>query len=111
MFAVSALLAGVRRSTGITYDIIPPQPPFNTTPPLNLYYFDYLIIYSDHPSKTSRLTIPHLNGILSPSLNTNKITDSETVKTFLEGYLSIGEWAMDQSVGYLKSSKYFDKKR
>jgi len=61
---ISALLAGVRRSTGIT-----------------------------------------------PSLNTNKITDSETVKTFVEGYLSIGEWAMDQSVGYLKSSKYFEKKR
>lgn len=85
-----------------------PHPTFNTTHPLNL---DYLIIYSDHPSKTSTLTIPHLNGILSPSLNTNKITDSETVKTFVEGYLSIGEWAMDQSVGYLKSSKYFEKKR
>ena len=54
---------------------------------------------------------PLLHGILSPSLNTNKITDSDTVKTFVEGYLSIGEWAMDQSVGYLRSSKYFEKKK
>lgn len=37
--------------------------------------------------------------------------DSKEVKKFVDGYLGIGEWAMDQSVAILGSSSYFERKR
>ncbi|OAT14311.1 hypothetical protein BDBG_17993 [Blastomyces gilchristii SLH14081] len=44
---------------------------------------------------------PHF---LSPSLNSQKISDNPQVTKWLESYLGIGEWVMDQSVAVLGSS-------
>lgn len=37
--------------------------------------------------------------------------DSKEVKKFVDSYLSVGEWAMDQSVALFGSSSYFERKR
>ncbi|EZF24354.1 hypothetical protein H112_03211 [Trichophyton rubrum D6] len=48
---------------------------------------------------------------LTPSLNSDKITESKEVKRWLDGYLGVGEWVMDQSIAVLGSSGYFERKR
>lgn len=48
---------------------------------------------------------------VSPSLNSDKITESKEVKRWLDGYLGVGEWVMDQSIAVLGSSGYFERKR
>ncbi|KAF9940746.1 hypothetical protein BGZ75_005730 [Mortierella antarctica] len=40
----------------------------------------------------------------------NKI-DNKDVRSAVEKYLSIGEWAMDQGIVFLSTSKYFERKR
>lgn len=47
----------------------------------------------------------------SPSLNSNKISDNKEVKKWVENYLGVGEWVMDQSVAVLGSSSWFERKR
>ena len=47
----------------------------------------------------------------SPSLNQNKISDNKEVKKWVENYLGVGEWVMDQSVAVLGSSSWFERKR
>ncbi|KAM5463598.1 hypothetical protein MauCBS54593_007359 [Microsporum audouinii] len=56
---------------------------------------------------------PWTNGQydVSPSLNSDKITESKEVKRWLDGYLGVGEWVMDQSIAVLGSSGYFERKR
>ncbi|KAF3399310.1 hypothetical protein DPV78_006308 [Talaromyces pinophilus] len=66
---ISAFLAGVKRSTGLT-------------------------------------TQAH-----SPSLQADKITDSKDIKRWIESYLGVGEWVMDQSVAVLGSTSYFERRR
>ncbi|CRG90032.1 hypothetical protein PISL3812_07073 [Talaromyces islandicus] len=66
---ISAFLAGIKRSTGLT-------------------------------------TLAH-----SPSLNSDKITDSKDIKKWVESYLGVGEWVMDQSVAVLGSTSYFERRR
>ncbi|KAK2798518.1 hypothetical protein FQN51_007675 [Onygenales sp. PD_10] len=51
------------------------------------------------------------NTFLSPSLNSQKISDSPQVNKWVENYLGIGEWVMDQSVAVLGSSGYFERRR
>lgn len=48
---------------------------------------------------------------ITPSVNQEKIMDSKEVKKFVDSYLSVGEWAMDQSVALFGSSSYFERKR
>ncbi|KAE8550548.1 hypothetical protein TMatcc_008589 [Talaromyces marneffei ATCC 18224] len=48
---------------------------------------------------------------LTPSLNTDKITDSKDIKRWIESYLGVGEWVMDQSVAVLGSTSYFERRR
>lgn len=47
----------------------------------------------------------------SPSLNSDKITDSKDVKKWVDSYLGVGEWVMDQSVAVLGSTSYFERRR
>lgn len=48
---------------------------------------------------------------LSPSVNRDKIADSAELKKWVDTYLAMGEWTMDQSVAILGSSRYFERKR
>jgi len=66
---LSAFLAGIKRSSGLTY--APPPSP----------------------------------------VNSEKITDSKEVKKWVDSYLGMGEWVMDQSVAVLGSSGWFERKR
>lgn len=48
---------------------------------------------------------------LTPSLDTDKITDNKDFKKWINNYLGVGEWVMDQSVAVLSSTSYFERKR
>ncbi|KAK2767615.1 hypothetical protein FQN54_003773 [Arachnomyces sp. PD_36] len=48
---------------------------------------------------------------LSPSLSSEKISDNKEVKRWVENYLGVGEWVMDQSVAVMGSSGFFERKR
>jgi len=45
------------------------------------------------------------------TLNSQKISDNKEVKRWVENYLSVGEWVMDQSVAVLGSSTWFERRR
>ncbi|KAL4891764.1 hypothetical protein BDV59DRAFT_203354 [Aspergillus ambiguus] len=45
------------------------------------------------------------------TLNSDKITDNKDFKKWIDSYLGVGEWVMDQSVAVLGSSSYFERKR
>ncbi|KAE8353983.1 hypothetical protein BDV28DRAFT_156572 [Aspergillus coremiiformis] len=48
---------------------------------------------------------------LTPSLNSDKITENKDFKKWIDNYLGVGEWVMDQSVAVLGSSSWFERKR
>ena len=55
------------------------------------------------------------NGGLTSSANlhsfkTNSI-ESKDIRGAVDKYLSVGEWVMDQSVAFMGSSHYFERKR
>lgn len=85
---LSAFLAGVKRSTGLTYS----SPLSHSLNPLFL-------------SHDTSLTLP------SPSFKPDSLTESKELKTWVEKYLGVGEWVMDQSVAIMGSSGYFERKR
>jgi hypothetical protein len=45
------------------------------------------------------------------TLNSEKISDSKDIKKWVESYLGVGEWVMDQSVAVLGSTSYFERRR
>ena len=47
----------------------------------------------------------------SPSLQTEKVSESKELKRWVDNYLGMGEWVMDQSVAILGSSGFFERKR
>jgi len=47
----------------------------------------------------------------SPSLRAETVTDSPEVKKWVNKYLGVGEWVMDQSVAVMGSSSFFERKR
>ncbi|RAL11350.1 DUF1748 domain-containing protein [Aspergillus homomorphus CBS 101889] len=47
----------------------------------------------------------------SPSLETDKITDNKDFKKWIDQYLGVGEWVMDQSVAVLGSTSWFERRR
>jgi hypothetical protein len=47
----------------------------------------------------------------SPSLNSDKITENKDVKKWVDSYLGVGEWVMDQSVAVMGSSAWFERRR
>ncbi|GFF35642.1 DUF1748-domain-containing protein [Aspergillus udagawae] len=48
---------------------------------------------------------------LTPSLDSDKITDNKDFKKWIDNYLGVGEWVMDQSVAVLSSTSFFERKR
>ncbi|KAL2216678.1 hypothetical protein M432DRAFT_75257 [Thermoascus aurantiacus ATCC 26904] len=48
---------------------------------------------------------------LTPSLNSDKLTDNKDLKKWVEKYLGVGEWVMDQSVAVLGASGWFERRR
>ena len=51
------------------------------------------------------------HGNLSPSVNSDKISESKELKKWVDNYLGMGEWVMDQSVAVLGSSGWFERRR
>lgn len=50
-------------------------------------------------------------GKLSPRFESDKISESKELKKWVDNYLGMGEWVMDQSVAILGSSGYFERRR
>jgi len=48
---------------------------------------------------------------LTPSVNTEKVSESKELKRWVDNYLGMGEWVMDQSVAILGSSGWFERRR
>ncbi|KAJ5997123.1 hypothetical protein N7499_006560 [Penicillium canescens] len=48
---------------------------------------------------------------LTPSVNSDKISDNKEVKRWIDNYLGVGEWVMDQSVAVMGSSAWFERRR
>ncbi|KAL8644779.1 MAG: hypothetical protein Q9226_007596 [Calogaya cf. arnoldii] len=48
---------------------------------------------------------------LTPSFQSDKISESRELKQWVDKYLGMGEWVMDQSVAILGSTSYFERKR
>jgi hypothetical protein len=85
---VSAFLAGVRRSTGLTYVSCAPQaslPTIHTQSP---------VLIAD-----------------SPSVKPDQFAETPGVKKWIDNYLWVGETVMDQSVAFFAASSYFERKR
>ncbi|KAJ5500264.1 hypothetical protein N7453_009315 [Penicillium expansum] len=45
------------------------------------------------------------------TLNSDKITENKDVKKWVDSYLGVGEWMMDQSVAVMGSSSWFERRR
>lgn len=56
------------------------------------------------------LTIPILRDS-RPSLKKDSLTENKDVNVWIEKYLGVGEWVMDQSVAVAGSSAWFERKR
>jgi len=48
---------------------------------------------------------------LTPSFKSEKIADSKELKNWVDKYLGVGEWVMDQSVAMMGSSSWFERRR
>lgn len=48
---------------------------------------------------------------LTPRFNADTISDSKELKNWVDKYLGVGEWVMDQSVAVMGSSSWFERKR
>ncbi|CAL8576823.1 hypothetical protein XPA_002688 [Xanthoria parietina] len=48
---------------------------------------------------------------LTPSFQSDKISESRELKRWVDSYLGMGEWVMDQSVAVLGSTGYFERRR
>jgi hypothetical protein len=60
--------------------------------------------------RTYRLTTPIL-GDLRPSFKKDALSKNEDVNYWVDRYLGVGEWVMDQSVAIAGSSGWFERKR
>ncbi|KAI9894907.1 MAG: hypothetical protein M1814_000127 [Vezdaea aestivalis] len=45
------------------------------------------------------------------TVQTEAITDNKEVKHWVDSYLGVGEWVMDQSVAIMSASGYFEHQR
>ena len=53
-----------------------------------------------------------ISGLPRPSFKTEKIAgDNKEVTKWIDKYLSVGEWVMDQSVAIAGSSGWFERTR
>ncbi|KAI9732714.1 MAG: hypothetical protein M1818_007448 [Claussenomyces sp. TS43310] len=90
--SVSALLAGMKRSTGLTYASL------------------------SHLASHAGTAPPLVNPTLAaneyrPSLKSETITENKEVSKWVNKYLDVGEWVMDQSVAIAGASGYFKRER
>ncbi|PGH03036.1 hypothetical protein AJ79_07468 [Helicocarpus griseus UAMH5409] len=86
---------------------------YTATELLLVYSFTCHGLYDLNPKSTAS-TMPQRKasaGAKDPSLNSQKISDNPQVNKWVENYLGIGEWVMDQSVAVLGSSGYFERRR
>ena len=60
--------------------------------------------------KTSLANKTHL-GDLRPSFKKDSITENKDINVWIDKYLGVGEWVMDQSVAIAGSSGWFERKR
>jgi hypothetical protein len=47
----------------------------------------------------------------SPSVDSDKISENKEVQRWINNYLGVGEWVMDQSVAVMGSSAWFERRR
>ncbi|KAJ5131081.1 uncharacterized protein N7515_007120 [Penicillium bovifimosum] len=45
------------------------------------------------------------------TVNSDKITENKDIKKWVDSYLGVGEWVMDQSVAVMGSSAWFERRR
>ncbi|KAK0113600.1 hypothetical protein ONS96_014455 [Cadophora gregata f. sp. sojae] len=48
---------------------------------------------------------------LTPSFKKDSITENKDINVWIDKYLGVGEWVMDQSVAIAGSSGWFERKR
>ena len=46
-----------------------------------------------------------------PRFNQDKISESKELKKWVDNYLGVGEWVMDNSIAIMGSSGWFERKR
>ena len=68
-------------------------------------------LYNIHYATYNELTPNPLRNPHSPSLSANKVSENKEVNKWIENYLGVGEWVMDQSVAILAASSWFERKR
>ncbi len=52
-----------------------------------------------------------LHGDASPSLRSEKLSESKEVQKWVSKYLDVGEFVMDQSVAALGATSWFERRR
>ncbi|KAF3922573.1 hypothetical protein ABW21_db0209608 [Orbilia brochopaga] len=93
---VSAFLAGVKRSTGLSYVFSRPSHVHLRRGPRGSNSLD-----ASEPNIT--------NGRRFRSFKTEKI-ESKDFRGMVNRYLDFGEWVMDQSIAVMGTSAYFERK-
>ena len=61
-------------------------------------------------SKTTVANSPHLRD-RRPSFKKDSLTENKDINVWIDKYLGVGEWVMDQSVALAGSSSWFERKR
>lgn len=62
------------------------------------------------PEESKRLISP-IFWDLRPSFKKESITENKDINVWIDKYLGVGEWVMDQSVAIAGSSAWFERKR
>ena len=44
-------------------------------------------------------------------MKTEKVAESKELKKWVDSYLGVGEWVMDQSIAVMGSSSWFERRR
>jgi hypothetical protein len=56
-------------------------------------------------------SFPYFPWDHSPSFKSEKITENKEIRKWFDSYLGMGEWIMDQSVAFMGSSSWFERRR
>ncbi|OAL05947.1 DUF1748-domain-containing protein [Phaeosphaeriaceae sp. SRC1lsM3a] len=101
---LSAFLAGVRRSTGLTY-----VSSYHTT--LRTSNTKQTQPLPNAPPKPKKYISQTNTSADSPSVKPEQFAETPGVKKWIDNYLWVGETVMDQSVAFFAASSYFERKR
>ncbi|KAI6708913.1 hypothetical protein B2J93_2079 [Marssonina coronariae] len=105
----SAFLAGMKRSTGLTY-VKTQLIPSTTRASLEQVALEQALYPYRLPSEANLTNQTHI-GDLRPSFKKDSITENKDINVWIDKYLGVGEWVMDQSVAIAGSSGWFERKR